>query len=181
VNNIKMNLEEIGWGGMDLIDLVQDEDPWRALVHGIEPTFFKKFYKIVDWLHNWRFLKKDSAPWGLSSFPLFCSVASLLQKQKLSPQVRAKYGIQKRECCHLDNYGSDKDNLFNLWAVLAERFKSAVMRTSVLMTTDDCHRECLRTAIVNGSWLQRGGRALRLPTAKLPALSPYVLSPSSGT
>jgi hypothetical protein len=26
VNNIKMNLGEIGWGGMDLIFLVQDED-----------------------------------------------------------------------------------------------------------------------------------------------------------
>jgi hypothetical protein len=26
VNNIKMNLKEIGWGGMDWIDLAQDSD-----------------------------------------------------------------------------------------------------------------------------------------------------------
>jgi hypothetical protein len=27
-----MDLREIGWGGMDWIDLVQDKDKWRALV-----------------------------------------------------------------------------------------------------------------------------------------------------
>jgi hypothetical protein len=32
VDNIKMNLREIGWGGMDWIDLAQDRDQWRALV-----------------------------------------------------------------------------------------------------------------------------------------------------
>jgi hypothetical protein len=30
--NIKMVLEEVGWNGMDLIDLVEDRDRWRALV-----------------------------------------------------------------------------------------------------------------------------------------------------
>jgi hypothetical protein len=28
-----MNLGEIGWGGMDLIGLVQDKTKWRALVN----------------------------------------------------------------------------------------------------------------------------------------------------
>jgi hypothetical protein len=28
----RMDLREIGWGGMDWIDLVQDGDQWRALV-----------------------------------------------------------------------------------------------------------------------------------------------------
>jgi hypothetical protein len=28
-----MNLGEIGWGGVDLIDLDQDRDQWRALVN----------------------------------------------------------------------------------------------------------------------------------------------------
>jgi hypothetical protein len=32
VDNINMNLREIGFGGMDWIDLAQDTDQWRALV-----------------------------------------------------------------------------------------------------------------------------------------------------
>jgi hypothetical protein len=28
-----MNLREIGWGGMDCIDLAQDSDQWRALAN----------------------------------------------------------------------------------------------------------------------------------------------------
>jgi hypothetical protein len=35
VDNIKMNLRGIGWGGMDWIDLVQDKDQWRALVNTV--------------------------------------------------------------------------------------------------------------------------------------------------
>jgi hypothetical protein len=33
VDNIKMELREIGWDGMDWIDLAQDRDQWRALVN----------------------------------------------------------------------------------------------------------------------------------------------------
>jgi hypothetical protein len=33
MDNIKMVLIEIGWGGMDWIDLAQDRDRWRALVN----------------------------------------------------------------------------------------------------------------------------------------------------
>jgi hypothetical protein len=32
VDNIKMDLREIGWDGMDWIDLAQGRDQWRALV-----------------------------------------------------------------------------------------------------------------------------------------------------
>jgi hypothetical protein len=32
-DNIRMDLREIGWGGMDWIDLAQDRDHWRALVN----------------------------------------------------------------------------------------------------------------------------------------------------
>jgi hypothetical protein len=35
MDNIKMNLREIGWGGKDWIDLAQDRDRWRALVNTI--------------------------------------------------------------------------------------------------------------------------------------------------
>jgi hypothetical protein len=31
-DNIKMDLREIGWDGIDWIDLAQDRDQWRALV-----------------------------------------------------------------------------------------------------------------------------------------------------
>jgi hypothetical protein len=32
VDNIKMDLREVGWDGRDWIDLAQDRDQWRALV-----------------------------------------------------------------------------------------------------------------------------------------------------
>jgi hypothetical protein len=34
-DNIKMNLREIGWGGMDSTDLAQDMGQWRALVNTV--------------------------------------------------------------------------------------------------------------------------------------------------
>jgi hypothetical protein len=34
-DNIKMDLREIGWGGIDWIYLAQDRDYWRALVNAV--------------------------------------------------------------------------------------------------------------------------------------------------
>jgi hypothetical protein len=39
VDNIKMDLREIGWNGMDWIDLVQDRDQWEgSCERGTEPS-----------------------------------------------------------------------------------------------------------------------------------------------
>jgi hypothetical protein len=35
VDNIQMDLREIGWDVMDWIDLAQDRDQWRALVNTV--------------------------------------------------------------------------------------------------------------------------------------------------
>jgi hypothetical protein len=35
VDNIRMDLREIGWDGMDWIDQAQDRDQWRALVNTV--------------------------------------------------------------------------------------------------------------------------------------------------
>jgi hypothetical protein len=35
VDNIKIDLREIEWGGMDWIDLAQDRDQWSALLNRV--------------------------------------------------------------------------------------------------------------------------------------------------
>jgi hypothetical protein len=35
VDNIRMNLREVGWDGMDWIYLAQNRDQWRALVKAV--------------------------------------------------------------------------------------------------------------------------------------------------
>jgi hypothetical protein len=35
VDNIKIDLKEIGWDGVEWIDLAQDKDKWRALVNKV--------------------------------------------------------------------------------------------------------------------------------------------------
>jgi hypothetical protein len=35
VDNIKMDLREIRWDGVDWIDMAQDRDHWRALVNAV--------------------------------------------------------------------------------------------------------------------------------------------------
>jgi hypothetical protein len=62
VDNIKMDLREKGWGGMDWIDLAQDRDQWRALENTVnEPSGSIKCSEILEKLQNWQLLKKGSA------------------------------------------------------------------------------------------------------------------------
>jgi hypothetical protein len=35
VDGVRVYLREIGWGGIDWIDLAQDRDQWRALVNTV--------------------------------------------------------------------------------------------------------------------------------------------------
>jgi hypothetical protein len=46
VDNIKMDLREIGWDGMDWIGLAQNRD------HGNEPSGSTKCWEVLEWLHN---------------------------------------------------------------------------------------------------------------------------------
>ena len=34
-DNIKMDIQDVGYGSMDWIDLAQDRDRWRALVNAV--------------------------------------------------------------------------------------------------------------------------------------------------
>jgi hypothetical protein len=44
-----MDLGEIGWGGMDWIDLAHDRDQWRALVNnGNEPSGSIKCWESLE-------------------------------------------------------------------------------------------------------------------------------------
>jgi hypothetical protein len=49
VDNIKIDLREIGWNGMDLINLAQDRDQWRAIVkRGNETSGSIKCWEVLQ-------------------------------------------------------------------------------------------------------------------------------------
>jgi hypothetical protein len=45
-DNIKMDLREIGWGGMDWINVARDRDQWRALVNTVMKNVLLLFPSI---------------------------------------------------------------------------------------------------------------------------------------
>jgi hypothetical protein len=47
-DNVRMDLTDIGWGGMDWIDLPQDRDQWRALVNTVLNLRFTKCWEILE-------------------------------------------------------------------------------------------------------------------------------------
>jgi hypothetical protein len=52
VGNIKMDLTEIVWGGMDWIYVAQDRDQWRALVNTVMNLRSVKCWEVLEWMHN---------------------------------------------------------------------------------------------------------------------------------
>jgi hypothetical protein len=57
-----MDLREIRWDSMDWIEVAQDRDQWRALVNTVLNLWVSiKCWEVLEWLHNWRLLKKSSA------------------------------------------------------------------------------------------------------------------------
>jgi hypothetical protein len=64
VDNIKMDLREIGWDGRDWIEVAQDRDQWRALVNTVMNLLVPyNCWEFSKWLHNWQLLRKGSAPY----------------------------------------------------------------------------------------------------------------------
>jgi hypothetical protein len=58
-----MDLREIGWDGMDWIELAQDRDQWRALMNTVMNLWVpQNLWVFPEWLHNRQVLRKGSAP-----------------------------------------------------------------------------------------------------------------------
>jgi hypothetical protein len=50
VDNIRMDLGEVGWGDVDWISLAKDRNRWRALCEfGIEPSGSMKCWETIEW------------------------------------------------------------------------------------------------------------------------------------
>jgi hypothetical protein len=60
LDNIRMDLVEVGWGDVDWISLAQDRDRWRAL----EPSGSIKCWETVECPNNYGSLEWCSAPWS---------------------------------------------------------------------------------------------------------------------
>jgi hypothetical protein len=60
-DNIETDLSEIGWGGMDWIDLAQDGTVEGSCEHGNEPLGEIKCWEILEYLSDYWVLKKASA------------------------------------------------------------------------------------------------------------------------
>jgi hypothetical protein len=48
VDNVRMDLGEMGWGVVDWIGLAQDRNRWRA-IESIEPSGSMKCWETIEW------------------------------------------------------------------------------------------------------------------------------------
>jgi hypothetical protein len=63
VDNIKMDLREIGWDDVNWVDMAQDREQWKgSCEHDIEHSVSMKCWEVLEWLHNYWLLKKFSPP-----------------------------------------------------------------------------------------------------------------------
>jgi hypothetical protein len=76
-DNIRMDLREIGRGGMDWIDLAQNRDQWRALVNTVM---------------NLR------VPYNVGKFLSGCPTGSFSRRAQLHGVSYMKYSIQSEQC-----------------------------------------------------------------------------------
>jgi hypothetical protein len=54
VDNIRMDLGEVGWSSMDWIGPAQDRKAKNSCEFGIEPSVsIIKGWKTIEWPHNW--------------------------------------------------------------------------------------------------------------------------------
>jgi hypothetical protein len=54
VDNIMMDLGEVGWGDVDWFGLAQDRNRWRAPVDSVMNLLGSKTYwETINWPHNW--------------------------------------------------------------------------------------------------------------------------------
>jgi hypothetical protein len=65
VYNIKMDLREIAWNGMECIDLAQDGDQWRTLVNTVMNHLFH-----IMLVNPWVTAQLAASQEGLSSTEL---------------------------------------------------------------------------------------------------------------
>ena len=47
-DNIKIDVREVGWGGVNRIDMAQDRDMWRAVVCGNKPSGSIKCEELLE-------------------------------------------------------------------------------------------------------------------------------------
>ena len=65
-DNIKMGLQDVGWGGLDWIDLAESRGRWRALVNAVmNLRVTLNGGNFLTWLRTCWPLRNGSAPWRL--------------------------------------------------------------------------------------------------------------------